>query len=141
LVILIILGDPQPEDAPCCGDRDPTQHGSKGTCLKIFYDFFDSLVKFFENKDGSLRENVLKFKNDIANLTDLYNKFNVTNLQLQGDDSNLIKAKTMISAFESKLVLYKQNLGRRQFYQFPNLSSVETNDDDILVILAAFGST
>jgi hypothetical protein len=33
----------------------------------------------------------------------------------------------------SKLALYKQNLGQRQFYQFPNLSSVETNDDDILV--------
>jgi hypothetical protein len=38
---------------------------------------------------------------------------------------NLIKAKAV--------ALYKQNLGRRQFYQFPNLSSVETNDDDILV--------
>jgi hypothetical protein len=73
----------------------------------------------------------MKFK--IAYLTDLYNKFNETNLQLQGDDLNLIKAKATISAFMSKLTLYKQNLGRRQFYQFPNLSSVETNDDDILV--------
>jgi hypothetical protein len=34
----------------------------------------------------------MKFKNDIAYLTDLYNKFNETNLQLQGDDLNLIKA-------------------------------------------------
>jgi hypothetical protein len=33
----------------------------------------------------------------------------------------------------SKLALYKQNLGRKQFYQFPNLSSVETNYDHILV--------
>lgn len=54
------------------------------------------------------------------------------NLQLQGDDLNLIKAKATISAFVSKLTLYKQNLGRRQFYQFQNLSSVETDDDDIL---------
>jgi hypothetical protein len=46
---------------------------------------------------------------------------------------NLIKAKATISAFVSKLAFYKQNLGRRQFYQFPNLSSIETNDDDILV--------
>jgi hypothetical protein len=63
----------------------------------------------------------------------MYNKFNETNLQLQGDDMNLIKAKATISAFVSKLALYKQSLGRRQFYQFPNLSSVETNEDDILV--------
>jgi hypothetical protein len=35
----------------------------------------------------------MKFKNDIAYLTALYNKFNETNLQLQGDDLNLIKAK------------------------------------------------
>jgi hypothetical protein len=75
----------------------------------------------------------MKFKNDIAYLTDLYNTFNETNLQLQGDDLNLIKAKATISAFMSKLALYKQNLGRRQFYQFPNLSSVETNYYEILV--------
>jgi hypothetical protein len=75
----------------------------------------------------------LTFKNYIAYLTYLYNKFNETNLQLQGDDLNLIKAKATISEFVSKFALYKQNLGQRQFYQFPNLSSVETNDDDILV--------
>jgi hypothetical protein len=55
------------------------------------------------------------------------------NLQLQGDDLNLIKAKATISAFVSKLALYKQNLGQRQFYQFQKLFLVETNDDDILV--------
>jgi hypothetical protein len=52
----------------------------------------DSVITFSENKDDWLRENLLKFKNDIAYLTDLYNKFNETNLQLQGDDLNLIKA-------------------------------------------------
>jgi hypothetical protein len=46
---------------------------SKGTCLKICYDLFDSVIKFFENKDDSLRENLLKFENDIAYLTDLKN--------------------------------------------------------------------
>jgi hypothetical protein len=34
---------------------------------------FDSVITFFENKDDWLRENLLKFKNDIAYLTDLYN--------------------------------------------------------------------
>lgn len=106
---------------------------SKGTCLKRFYDLFDSVLEFFESKDDSLRDNLLKFKSDIAYLTDLYDKFNETNLQLQGDNLNLIKAKGTISSFVSKLNLYRQNLGRRQFHQFQNLSSVETNDEDILV--------
>jgi hypothetical protein len=42
---------------------------SKGTCVKRFYDLFDSVITFFENKDDWLRENLLKFKNDIAYLT------------------------------------------------------------------------
>ena len=105
---------------------------SKGTCLKRFYQLFDSVIKFFENKDDSLRQNLLKSKNDMAYLTDLYNKFNEMNLQLQGDDLNLIKTKAIISAFVSKLGLYKENLGRRQFYHFQNLSEVEINDGDIL---------
>jgi hypothetical protein len=91
---------------------------TKGYLSKRFYDLFDSVIKFFENKDDSLRESLLKFKNDIAYLTDLYNKFTETNLQLQGDDLNLIKAKAIISAFVSKLAFYKQNFGQRQFYQF-----------------------
>lgn len=65
-------------------------------------------------------------------MTDLYNKFNETNLQLQGDELNLIKTKAVISAFVSKLVLYKRNLGRGEFYQFSNLSSVKIRDEDIL---------
>ena len=66
----------------------------------------------------TLSEDLLKFKNDVAYLTDLYNKFNDINLQLKGNDLNLIKAKATISAFVSKLALYKQNLGQRQFYHF-----------------------
>ncbi|KMQ94883.1 zinc finger protein [Lasius niger] len=75
----------------------------------------------------------MKFKSDIAYLTDLYNKFNETNLQLQGDELNLIKKKAVISAFVSKLFLYKHNLGRGEFYQFSNLSSMEKRDDDVLI--------
>lgn len=105
---------------------------SNGTCLKRFFELFEAVTKFFESKDDLFRVNLLKFKSDIAYLTDLYNKFNETNLQLQVNDLNLIKAKAIISAIVSKLALYKQNLGRTKFHQFPNLSSMETNDNDIL---------
>ncbi|KFD48897.1 hypothetical protein M513_10260 [Trichuris suis] len=59
------------------------------------------------------------------------------NLQLQGDSLNLIKTKDIISAFVSKLLIYKRNLGRGEFCQFPLLAALKKNaevaDDDILV--------
>ena len=62
------------------------------------------------------------------------------NLQLQGNEISLIKAKSTLSAFLSKLYLYSRNLGRREFCQFPCLSDFEkktgTNDDDIAVYCA-----
>ena len=99
---------------------------SKGNCLNRFYKLFDTVVEFLQNKDDDLRENLLRYKHDIAYLTDLFSKFNEVNLQLQGDEVNLIKAKSVISAFAAKVSLYRQNLARRQFHQFPNLEKLIT---------------
>ena len=74
---------------------------------------------------------VLATKSDIAYLTDLYEKFNAMNLQLQGNMVTLVKCKT-VSSFIGKLKLYKQNIGRREFYQFPRLAELELTDDDLL---------
>uniref|UniRef100_A0A5S6Q5W3 Uncharacterized protein n=1 Tax=Trichuris muris TaxID=70415 RepID=A0A5S6Q5W3_TRIMR len=50
---------------------------------------------------------------------------------------NLVKTKSVIAAFISKLVLFKQNLGHGHLYQFPNLNRLrdngEINDDDMLM--------
>ncbi|KFD68011.1 hypothetical protein M514_19888 [Trichuris suis] len=67
------------------------------------------------DENATLRVNLKKFKNDIAYLTELYSKFNETNLQLQGDNLSLIKTKAIVSAFVSKLVIFKRNLGRGGF--------------------------
>ncbi|CAG9786987.1 unnamed protein product [Diatraea saccharalis] len=106
---------------------------SKGTCLTRFYNLFGSVIEFLENKDPELRDNLISSKKDIAYLTDLYKLFNDVNLQLQGDDLNLIKTKNSIAAFLSKLLLYKRNIGRREFNNFPNLSRVSFNNEDLLV--------
>ena len=37
-------------------------------------------------------------------MTDLFTRFNETNLKLQGDTLNLIKTKSVISAFVAKLL-------------------------------------
>uniref|UniRef100_A0A5S6PZA8 DUF4371 domain-containing protein n=1 Tax=Trichuris muris TaxID=70415 RepID=A0A5S6PZA8_TRIMR len=110
---------------------------SKGTCLSRFYSLFDTVLEFLGDENAALRDNLKKFKSDIAYLTELYFKFNEMNLQLQGDDLNLIKTKAIISAFVSKLVIFKRNLGRGEFCQFPLLAALKENtevvDDDILV--------
>ncbi|XP_026471713.1 SCAN domain-containing protein 3-like [Ctenocephalides felis] len=101
---------------------------SKGNCLTRFYNLFDSVVEFLENKDTQLCKDLISSKNDIAYLTDLYALLNNMNLQLQGDGLNLIKTKNIIAAFIAKLLLHKKNIGRREFHNFPNLS-VSCNED------------
>ncbi|KFM62868.1 SCAN domain-containing protein 3, partial [Stegodyphus mimosarum] len=51
----------------------------------------------------------------------------------KGEDLNLIKTKNSIAAFVSKLLLYKRNIGRREFHTFPCLSAVSFKHDDLLV--------
>lgn len=105
---------------------------SKGACLSRFYMLFESVIEFLETKAPEVKESLIKYKADIAYLTDLFKKFNDVNLQLQGDNLNLIKTKGVISAFLGKLKLMKQNVARREFSQFPHLSQVECLDEDIL---------
>ncbi|CAH1990853.1 unnamed protein product [Acanthoscelides obtectus] len=82
-------------------------------------------------KDKILKENLMKRKTDIAYLTDLFKKFNMVNLQLQGDNLNLIKTKSILSAFLARVKLMKQNIGRGEFSQFPNLSQTSCQGDDV----------
>uniref|UniRef100_A0A5S6QKV1 Uncharacterized protein n=1 Tax=Trichuris muris TaxID=70415 RepID=A0A5S6QKV1_TRIMR len=63
----------------------------------------------------------------MAYLADLYFKFNEMNVQLHVSDLNLVKTKSIISAFVSKLVLRKWNLSRSELCQFPNLAAAKKN--------------
>ncbi|KFD60778.1 hypothetical protein M514_27057, partial [Trichuris suis] len=108
---------------------------SKGTCLTRFYELFSSDIQFFEEHDRSLCENLRKSKMDIAYLADLYFKFNEMNKQLQSNELNLIKTMAVISAFLSKLMLFKWNFTRGEFCQFPTLAKVSKEvkilEDDV----------
>ncbi|CAH2011758.1 unnamed protein product [Acanthoscelides obtectus] len=87
--------------------------------------------EFLDTKDKILKENLMKRKTDIAYLTDLFTKFNMVNLQLQGDSLNLIKTKSILSAFLARVKLMKQNIGRGEFSQFPNLSQTSCQEDAV----------
>ncbi|KAJ0175131.1 hypothetical protein K1T71_009272 [Dendrolimus kikuchii] len=97
--------------------------------LTRFYNLFDSVIEFLENKDTELRNKLITSKNDIAYMTDLYKLFNDMNLQLQGDEINLVKTKNVVAPFAAKLFLHKKNTSRRDFHSFPNLSVSWSNDD------------
>ncbi|CAH2010341.1 unnamed protein product [Acanthoscelides obtectus] len=104
---------------------------SKGLCLTRFFAPFKTILEFLDTKDKILKENLMKRKTDIAYLTDLFTKFNMVNLQLQGDNLNLIKTKSILSAFRARVKLMKQNIGRGEFSQFPNLSQASCQEDDV----------
>ncbi|CAH1973659.1 unnamed protein product [Acanthoscelides obtectus] len=104
---------------------------SKGLCLRRLFALFETSLEFLDTKDEILKENLMKRKTDIAYLTDLFTKFNMVNLQLQGDSLNLIKTKSILSAFLARVKLMKQNIGRGEFSQFPNLSQTSCQEDDV----------
>ena len=112
---------------------------SKGNCLKRFYTLFNSVLDLFQESNPELDKLKLS-KTDIAYLTEMFSQFNEVNLQQLSDETSLIKAKSALSAFLSKLQLYSRNLGLREFHQFPCLSDLEkktgVKDDDIAMYCA-----
>lgn len=68
----------------------------------MFWNIFDCIFAFLEEKGVDLRSKLLKFKVDVAYMDDLFAKFNAINLQLQGDKLNLIPTKSIISAILKK---------------------------------------
>ena len=105
---------------------------TQGNCLSRFYSLFDTIVEFLEKANQQLIKDVQKAKYDVAYLSDIYDKNNAMNFQLQGSVVTLIKCKTVICSFIGKLTLFKLNIGRREFYQFPRLAELAVSDDDLL---------
>ena len=105
---------------------------SKGNCLKRFNELFDTIVQFLDGFNPKLSGEIKIRKHDIAYLSDIFDKLNWLNLQLQGQDVNLIKTKSVVVSFMSKIALYKQNICRREFYQFPSLQTVPNITDEQL---------
>ncbi|CAH1977859.1 unnamed protein product [Acanthoscelides obtectus] len=87
--------------------------------------------EFLDTKDKILKENLVKRKTDIGYSTDLFTKFNMVNLKLQSDSLNLIKTKSISSAFLARVKLMKQNIRRGEFSQFLNLSQTSCQEDDV----------
>ncbi|CAH1985764.1 unnamed protein product [Acanthoscelides obtectus] len=102
--------------AQLCEKNDEHFHQLLLHTVERFFALFETILEFLDTKDKILKENLMKRKTDIAYLTDLFTKFNMVNLQLQGDSLNLIKTKSILSAFLAR---------------FPNLSQTSCQEDDV----------
>ena len=84
-----------------------------------------------------------QLKHDVAYLAEILSKFNEINLQLQGNETTLIKAKSVISTYMAKLLLFQRNMGCPDLSQFPTLSELndkgEIQDCDLYVYCDHFG--
>ena len=89
----------------------------KGNCLKRFCSLFNIVAEFFQDSNSGLCDDLQIIKDKISYFSYILTKFNETTLQLQRNDIKLIKVK-------SNCKLFKRNLARHEFYQFPSLSEL-----------------
>ena len=79
--------------------------------MSRFYSLYDSVIELLSVIDCQLSEAVKPLKNDIAYLADIFTLMNEVNKKLQGEMITLIRCKSVIKAFISKLSFYKENSG------------------------------
>ena len=92
---------------------------SKENCLRPLYDLYDIIVEFLKGTDDNLSIEFSDRQVDLAYLSDIFDKLNEVNLKLQGKESNVMKAKSVVMFFISKLTLFKQHMARRGLCHFP----------------------
>ena len=107
---------------------------SKGNCLKRCYDLFDTVVEFLQGVDSGLSDTLSGIRHDVAYLTDIFSHLNSANIQMQGNKMTLVKVKSIMSTLIAKLGLYRQQIGRKEFFHFPCLAEQAAVDDNILLV-------
>ena len=73
-----------------------------------FYFLYDLVIEFLSGIDFQLAKAVKPLKNDIAYLADIFTFINEVNKKLQCEMITLIRCKSVLTPFISKLSLYKK---------------------------------
>ena len=79
-----------------------------------------------------MAEAVKLLKNDIAYLGDIFTFIHELIKKFQGEMITLIRCKSVLTSFISKLFLYKENMGQNILSQFPNLCENNAIEDERL---------
>ena len=101
---------------------------SKRNCLQHFFALLDSMVSFLANTE--LGEQMFAIKCHVSNLSDIFEKLNVLDEQLQGRCSDLMPSKSALTAFLRRLQFYKNNIRHRTFWKFPCLAPISSDLHD-----------
>ena len=100
---------------------------SQGYCLKRFMKLFDDeLSDFLSDKPEMKHLLTIDGKTFSNYLTDIFEKLNVLNKQLQGTNKNLVDAK--IFGFISFIELCQKHISDKNFHQFYWLKKCEITD-------------
>ncbi|XP_078509146.1 general transcription factor II-I repeat domain-containing protein 2B-like [Lissotriton helveticus] len=110
---------------------------SKGKVLERFIALLPEIVLFVNSRGQSFPELTnVKWLVMLHFLTDLFTHFNTLNLTLQGKQQLVCSLMNGIYAFESKLVLFKEQLDDSDFTHFPKLLAVMQRFPEAQEILA-----
>ena len=115
---------------------------SKGNCLRRLYDLYNTVVEFLKETDDNLSIEFSDRHVDLAYLSDIFDKLNEINLKLQEKESNLLKAKSVVLGFISKLTLFKQHMDC-ELCHFPKLQEMleknELKDENVKIYCSHLG--
>lgn len=98
---------------------------SRGRVLQRFKELLPALVKFFKERGEHLTE--LEdpiWLQDFAFLTDITEKLNGLNLQLQGKDKDIGGMISDVTSFSKKLELWEKNVIQFEYKHFPSLKKI-----------------
>ena len=107
---------------------------SRGKMLQRFYELLKEIDQFLlsKNKDfPELRDPIWISK--LAFLTDITHYLNQLNINLQGSDVLVNTAYELIVSFEEKLILWKEQIKKSNFSQFPSVKRNPPSDTTVLV--------
>lgn len=93
---------------------------TRGRGLQRFKELFSALVKFFKERGEPIIElEDPTWLKDFAFLTDIIEKLNGLNLQLQGKDKDIGGMISDVTSFLKKLELWEKNCTQFEYSTFP----------------------
>lgn len=97
-------------------------------------ELFDILKEFLNDKPEMEQLQTVDGQAFISYLTDIFEKLNILNKQLQGANKTLVEAKAKIFGFITFLQLCEKNVSAKKFDQFYLLSKCDVTDAAVLII-------
>ena len=91
---------------------------SKGNCIKRFMELFDTLSDFLSDKTEMQYLLTIDSKAYLSYLTDIFEKLNILNKELQGTNKTLVDAKAKIFGFITSIELFEKVAYQKQFEKF-----------------------